>query len=423
MTVVEQRVRSEEGRGALAWPQRVAELYRDAYSGLPRAVWLLALVEFVNRSGMMLLFFLTLYMTRRLGFSLVEAGRAMSAYGLGSVIGTYFGGRLCDRIGAYHVQKLSLALAGVLLIALLWPRTPLVFALLLFLLAIAQEALHPANATATATICAAELRPKGFAVHRLAGNLGVSIGPVVGGFLALIDYKWLFWVDGLTSLVAAGLAVMVLPTAGPHEGQRPAPARRAWRDLGFVAMLPLICGVGLIFVQMLNAFPLYMRLVYGVRENMIGGLFAVNTVLIVSVEMVLMHALRRTPPARVVSLGTLLLGLGFALMPFGRGVPYAALTVTVWTMGEILTVPMLMTLVSTRAGESAQGEYQGLCSMAFAVAWVIGPSAGMTIYDRWGGDALWYACGGLGVALSLGYMRLHPRGSSPASGASSCPAA
>ena len=82
-----------------------------------------------------------------------------------------------------------------------------------------------------------------------------------------------------------------------------------------------------------------------------------------------------------------------------------------------------MTLVSTRAGESAQGEYQGLCSMAFAVAWVIGPSAGMTIYDRWGGDALWYACGGLGVALSLGYMRLHPRGSSPASGASSCPAA
>jgi MFS family permease len=333
ITVVEQSVQNEDGRGALLWPLRVAHLYRDAYSGLPRAVWLLALIEFVNRSGMMLLFFLTLYMTRRLGFSLAEAGRAMSAYGLGSVIGTYFGGRLCDRIGAYHVQKLSLALSGVLLIALLWPRTPLVFALLLLLLAIAQEALHPANATATATICSAELRPKGFAAHRLAGNLGVSIGPVVGGFLALVDYKWLFWVDGLTSLLAAGLAVMLLPSAGPHDGQRPAPARRAWRDLGFVAMLPLICGVGLIFVQMLNAFPLYMRLVYGVRENMIGALFAVNTALIVGVEMILMHALRRTPPARVIGLGTLLLGLGFALMPLGRGALFAALTVAVWTMG------------------------------------------------------------------------------------------
>ena len=406
MTVIEEGLLAEGTQGVVAWPRRVGQLYRDAYSGLPRAAWLLALIEFVNRSGVMVLFFLTLYMTRRLGFSLADAGRAMSAYGLGSVIGTYFGGRLCDRIGAYHVQKISLASAGILLIALSWPRTPLTVALMLFLLAIAQEALHPANATATAKICAAELRPKGFALNRLAGNLGVSIGPVAGGFLALVDYRWLFWVDGLTSLVAAGLALTLLPSAGPHDGQRPAPTRRAWRDLGFLAMLPLIFGVGLIFVQMLNAFPLYMRMAYGLRENAIGGLFTVNTLLIVTVEMILMHALRRARPARVVSLGTLLLGLGFSLLPLGRGLPYAAVTVMVWTMGEILTVPMLMTLVSTRADESAQGEYQGLCSLAFAMAWVIGPSLGMTIYGRLGGDALWYACGGLGVALSLGYALL-----------------
>jgi predicted MFS family arabinose efflux permease len=413
MTIVEDDLLAEGRPGAVAWPQRIGQLYRDAYSGLPRAAWLLALIELVNRSGLMVIFFVTLYMTRRLGFSLSASGRALSAYGLGSLIGTYFGGRLCDRIGAYHVQKLSLAVSGVLLIALLWPRTPVPFALLLFLLAVAQEALHPANATATAKICTPALRPKGFAVHRLAHNLGASIGPVVGGLLALIDYRWLFWVDGLTSLVAAALAVKLLPSAGPHDGERPAPARSAWRDLSFVAMLPLIFGVGLIFVQMLNAFPLYMRSAYGVRENMIGALFAVNTVLIVTVEMVLIHALRQTPPARVVSLGTLLLGLGFALMPLSRGVPYAAFTVVVWTMGEILTVPMLMTLVSSRADESAQGEYQGLCSLAFAFAWVIGPSAGMAIYDHWGGDSLWYVCGGLGAALSLGYARLRSRRTPP----------
>jgi predicted MFS family arabinose efflux permease len=96
-------------------------------------------------------------------------------------------------------------------------------------------------------------------------------------------------------------------------------------------------------------------------------------------------------------------------MPFGRGALYAAFTVVVWTMGEILTMPMLMTLVSSRADEAAQGEYQGLCSLAFATAWVIGPPLGMGLYDRLGGAGLWYACGALGVVLSLGFSRLQSR--------------
>ena len=389
--------------------RRVFSLYREAYSGLPRDAWLLAILELVNRSGTMVFFFLTLYMTRRLGFTLGETGRVMSAYGLGSVVGTYFGGRLCDRIGAYHVQKLSLALSGVLLIALSLPRSPLVFGLLLALVALTSEALHPANATATAEICPPALRPRGFALSRLATNLGVSIGPVVGGFLALVDYRWLFWADGLTCLAAAALALRLLPNAGPHKASRPRPTRSAWRDLGFVAMLPLILGVGLIFVQMINAFPLYMRSVYGLPENAIGGLLAVNTLLIVAIEMLIMHGLRAARPQRVASVGVLLLGCGFALMPLGRTGLYAILTVVVWTMGEILTMPMLMTLVSLRANEAAQGEYQGLCSLAFATAWVVGPTLGMGVYGHLGPDSLWFGCGLLGLALSLGFSRLRAR--------------
>jgi predicted MFS family arabinose efflux permease len=406
VTGVDRAAVESQLRSPLAWMGRLGRLYREAYAGLPRAAWLLALLELVNRSGTMVLFFLTLYMTRKLGFSVAEAGRAMSAYGLGSVVGTYFGGRLCDRIGAYHVQKLSLVTAGVLLIALRWPQTPLSVALVVFALGAAQEALHPANATATATICPPELRPKGFALARLASNLGVSIGPVVGGFLALVDYDWLFWVDGLTTLAAAVLALVLLPSAGPHDGVAPRSSRRPWHDLGFLGMLPLIVCVGLVFVQLINTFPLYMREAYGLPENAIGALIAVNTVLIVTVEMFLMHGLRRARPSRVASVGGLLLGLGFALMPFGRSALYAALTVVVWTFGEMLTMPMLMTLVAVRADESSQGEYQGLASLAFAISWVIGPALGMGIYDRLGSDVLWYACGGLGVVLCLGYSRI-----------------
>jgi predicted MFS family arabinose efflux permease len=388
------------------WPRAVTRTYRDAYSGLPRAAWLLALLELVNRSGMMVLFFLTLYLTRQLGFSVVHAGYVMSAYGVGSMLGTYFGGRLCDRLGAYHVQKLSLAASAVLLVALQLPRNPWLVALLALALAAAQDALHPANAAATAQLCAPELRAKGFALHRLAGNLGISIGPVVGGYLAQWDYRALFWADGLTSLAAAGLALVCLPSAGPQVAAGPRPAAKAgaaWRNPGFARLLPLVFGVGLIFAQFFTMFPLYLRSAYALAESSVGRLIAVNTVLIVAVEMLLVHALARRRPERVVSVGVALLGLGFGLMPFGSGAVFAAFTVVVWTFGEMLTLPMLMSLVTLRSDPAAIGEYQGLTSLAFASASTLGPILAAWLYAAAGADSVWYACGGLGVLLAAGF--------------------
>ena len=392
------------------WPSAVVRTYREAYGGLPRAAWLLALLELVNRSGMMVLFFLTLYMTRQLGFSVVQAGYVMSAYGVGSMLGTYFGGRLCDRLGAYHVQKLSLAASAVLLIVLQLPRSPWLLALLALALAAVQDALHPANAAATAQLCAPELRAKGFALHRLAGNLGVSIGPVVGGYLAQRDYRALFWVDGLTTPRRRGpgarLPAQRRAPRGAGFGALPRRRAHAWRNLGFVKLLPLVFGVGLIFAQFFTMFPLYLRSAYGLPESSVGRLVAVNTVLIVAVEMLLMHALRHRRPEGVVAVGTVLLGLGFGLMPFGSSATYAAFTVVVWTFGEMLTLPTLMSLVTLRSDPAALGEYQGLNSLAFAAASTVGPILAAWLYAAAGGDSVWYACGGLGVLLAAGFAGL-----------------
>ena len=393
--------------------RRLAQLYGEAYGGLPRAAWLLALLEVVNRSGMMVLFFFTTYMTLKLGFTVVEAGSVMSAYGVGSMLGTYLGGRLCDRIGAYHVQKLSLGASGALLVALQWPRSPWLLAALMLALAAFTDALHPANAAATAQICTPELRPKGFALHRLAGNLGVSVGPVVGGSLALLDYKWLFWADGITSLAACALAFAFLRRAGPHgearlEGARP--ALPAWRNTPFLRLLPLVFGVGLVFSQFFSTYPLYLRLHYGLPESAVGRLIAVNTLLIVAVEMLLMHALRHRSPARVVAAGTLLLGLGFGLTPFGATTSFAVFGVVVWTFGEILTLPMLLTLTTLRSDPAAMGEYQGLTSLAFATAMTFGPALSTRLWDAAGPEWVWYACAALGVAMALGFARSRGEG-------------
>jgi predicted MFS family arabinose efflux permease len=399
------------------WANRLAQLYGEAYGGLPRAAWLLALLQVVNRSGTMVIFFLTTYVTRKLGFTVVQAGSVMAAFGVGSMLGTWLGGRLCDRLGAYHVQKLSLGASAVLLVLLQAPRSLWSLALIVLALAAFSEALHPANAAATAQICTPELRPKGFALNRLAGNLGVSIGPVVGGYLALRDYRWLFWVDGLTSLAACGLAITFLPSAGPHGAKGPeavAPAVPARRNGAFLRLLPLVFGIALVFAQFFSTYPLYLRQHYGMPESSVGRLIAVNTLLIVTVEMLLMHALRRRAPARVVAIGTLLLGLGFGLTAFGRTTAFAAFSVVVWTFGEMLTLPMLLTLTTLRSDPAAMGEYQGLTSLAFATATTLGPLLGARLWASAGPEWVWYACAALGASIALAFARMREGGESVA---------
>jgi predicted MFS family arabinose efflux permease len=388
----------------------VLRTYREAYSDLPRTAWWLAAAVFVNRAGTMVLFFMTLYLTQRLGYSIGQAGQVMSAFGLGSLVGTYFGGRLSDVLGAYTVQKLSLLTSGVLLIALSYPRSLTAIAMLMLLGAAASEALHPANSTAIAQIFTEKTRAKGYSLTRLAANLGFSIGPLLGGYLALVSYRALFWVDGLTSLAAAGLVFAVFRTAGPHGEGRPAQIgtpRNPWADLPFLAFAGLVFLVGLVFAQFFSTFPLYAHDVYGFRENRIGQLVAVNTLIIVSVEMLVIHALRGRPPALVASVGALILCGGFALMPFGRGFAYAALTVAVWTMGEILTSPTLSTIAANRADAASQGRYQGLFSVAFALAMTVGPTLGSRVYAQVGPDVLWYGVGLLGLVISAGLSGVH----------------
>jgi len=184
---------------------RLFHAYTKSFAGLPRDAWLLAAAVFINRAGSMVLFFLSLYLTQKMGFTISEAGQMISLYGMGALIGSYTGGWLSDRIGSIRVQMISLVLSAFGYVILGYMRQPIYIASMLFVVAIVAEALRPANNTAISEVSSPELRARGFALNRLAINLGVSIGPALGGFLALYSYHYLFWIDGLTCLAGFSL--------------------------------------------------------------------------------------------------------------------------------------------------------------------------------------------------------------------------
>jgi predicted MFS family arabinose efflux permease len=389
---------------------KIVRLYKDAYAGLPRGAWLLACADFVNRTGFMVLVFLNIYLTRRLHFSLGQAARVLSAYGVGAIAGGYLGGYLADRIGPRRVMTGSLVLSGGLLIGAGYASSHAAILALIFLYGTAATALFPANDTAMSRFCTGELRAKGFALRRLASNLGITIGPVVGGYLILIDYRWLFWADGLTSLAAAAvIAVFMRLPSTALDGKAdagPAPSGSSpWKDATYLKFLGLFLVVATVFAQIFSTFPLYLNVAYGLKENQIGPLWAVNTLMIVTVEMILLHSLRKKSAMTMIALGAGLIGAGFALLPLGRSFLFAAFTVAVWTMGEILTMPLTSTVASERAGFSA-GSYLGLLSLVFSLSMFIAPMVGNGLLAAAGGTGLWLVAGGSSVLAGFGFWRM-----------------
>ena len=397
----------------------LAASYRDAYTGMNRDVWILSVASLINRSGTMVLPFLALFLTEERGFSVTDAGKVLALYGIGGMLASYLGGWLGDRLGPGRVMETSLLLTGVgfLVLGRLHDRTALI--LTIAFVGVVGEMFRPANATALASASPPGGRAKAFALYRLAVNAGMTLGPAVGGFLALRDYGLLFVVDGSTCILAALLlrlsyrdkarTVPADPMDPAATAPVTAPAQSVWRNVPLLLVLFLNFLLAVVVFQSQSTLPLELHDHQGFTEADIGLVFAINTIVIVLFEMVLVQAVSKYSPLKMVGLGAFLFCLGFGLLPFGQGFLYVAFTILVWTVGEMLAFPIAAAVIADMAGEANIGRAMGLFTLAFSTAFVVAPLAGTWIYQNLGSDVLWYACGVLGVVTWAGFQALAGR--------------
>lgn len=371
--------------------RRLWSRYLQSFKGLPRDAWRLAFVVLVNRSGSMVLVFMALYLVHELGVSPGKAAATISLYGVGGMAGTLLGGFLSDRFGPKRVQVSSLVANGLLFILLGHVHTLPLIGLVLAATGVVAEAFRPANAAAVGDVCPPDQLTRGYSLNRLAVNVGATIGPAVGGVLVLAGYRFLFWVDGLTCLAAALVLLPVRAAHHAHAEEADVPARSPWRDGPFLAFWLVMLVYGMLFMQLLSTFPVTMDRRFGLPETAIGLLFALNAILCATVEMPLITRLSNTPPLKTAVAGVLFFGAGFSLLPLGSTGGYVALTVVIWTIGEILSFPTFSAMVARRAGPAARGTYMGMFSLAFSTAFVAGPALGGWLYETIGPDRMFAA--------------------------------
>lgn len=389
-------------------------------SGLPREVWILFVATLVNKAGSMVLPFFVLYLTRDTGFSVQTASLMVLLYGAGALVAAPVAGRLSDRVGPITIMRGSLLLSGVVLLLFPFARSLPAIVAATVALSVTSEAFRPANLTIMGDLVAPEKRKTAFALNRLAINLGMSVGPALGGFLATVSFHWLFVVNGACAFVAG--VILATSRFPPHRlspelrqlGEAVAPHLRlpagAHRDPRLLYFLAAMFPVGLVFFQHISSMPLFMVRDLGLSEASYGLLFTLNTLLIVFLEVGINTATAHWPHRRSLALGSALCGIGFGGLAWATDIWQVAATVVVWTFGEMLIFPGMADYLTDIAPEARRGEYMGLSQMMMGLAFAVGPWAGLQILALFGGQALWLLMLVLGLAAALMMSRLRGSG-------------
>jgi len=330
------------------------------------------------------------------------------------MVGAWVGGWMSDRLDPNLVQRLTLVVGGVgFAFVPAFGDFPSL-SVFSFLVAIVADAFRPAVMVAAVRYSRPEERPRAFALIRLAMSLGMSVGPAVGGVLAAWRYDLIFYVDGATCVLAALLHVLLLGAIPLSEAdRREASTQRPlapWQDRPYLAFLVLMVAVVVVIFQLLGTWPLYLRDAYLMSEARIGLMFGANSILIAAFEMVLMKRLQGHDLVRVAGWGALIVCLGMAILPLGPpSLAVAVLSLLVWTFGEMLFLPVTLSLAGSRAAASATGRYLGAYAFCFSLSLVLAPVIGTRVYEAYGGLALWLGIGALGPILWWLFRLLAPR--------------
>ncbi len=391
-------------------------LYRNAYTGLNRRMWLLAVVMLINRSGTMVLPFMTLYCIN-IGYSIRQAGLVVAIYGIGSLVGAFLGGKISDRFGFYYTQFFALLCGGMLFITLGQMNTYFSICFCTFFLSMVNESFRPANATAIAHYSTVKNRTQSFSIVRLAINLGWGFGGALGGFLASINYKLLFWVDGFTNISAALLLLFLLPRVTLAEQQnrgtektKPLKAAPAYADKKFLYFIGLQVLFAFCFFQLFTTIPLYFKEGLHIDEFWIGVLMSINGIIIALFEMVIVFKLEgRSSYLRLMTIGTIIMAASFFILnlTFLQGFVIAAVSTLIITIGEMVAMPFMNSYYISRSTEGNRGQYAGYYTMAWSTAQVLGSTFGTVIAFAAGFNNLWWIIGGVCLLTAAGYSRLN----------------
>lgn len=385
--------------------------WAETTGGLPRTFWYLWTGTLINRVGGFVVIFLTIYLTTVRDFSPSQAGLIMGLWAGGSAIGTIVGGVAADRLGRKVTMLSSQVVTASVLLVMAFVTSYWVVAGFAFLLGMAADASRPAFQAMMVDVVPEKDRLRAFTLNYWAINVGFAVAAFLAGIAAQADYHLIFIIDATTTLAAFALLFFTVSetrrpvhvaAAGP-----PAGLRDVFADRTFILYAALNILVAFVFLQHLTTLPIAMAQ-DGISSRTYGSVIALNGVLIVVGQLFIPKLVRGLNRSRMLAVAAVVIGVGFGLTAFADTPVFYAVTVLVWTLGEMINAPANSTLLAELSPAALRGRYQGVFSLSWSIAGFGAPIVGGFVQEHAGNAVLWIACAVLGVIVAVAQVFAGP---------------
>lgn len=379
--------------------------YINNFKGFTREVWILALITFINRAGTMVLPFLSKYLKENLDFTYSQVGWIMVSFGIGSMLGSWLGGKLSDKIGFYKIMIFSLFTSGILFFVLQYVTTFWGLCFGMFAIMAIADMFRPAMFVSLNTYAKPENRTRALTLVRLAVNLGLTAGPALGGIIIMsIGYNGLFWVDGATCILSILIfALLVKEKKNPVNPEKlnleNTPVTSVFKDKIFWIFLFVCFITAILFFQLFTTLPLYHHERFSLTEFQSGLLLSLNGILIFFFEMPIVSIFERkkTHKLQIITWGSLLMAISFFILLINTWAGILVISILFITFGEMFIFPFSNSFALSRAPKGHEGRYMALFTMSFSLAHIVSSKTGMDIISHFGYQSNWFLMGIFGI--------------------------
>ena len=392
---------------------RALQIYRD----YPRDFWMMVAVNFVDRLGQSLLFpFFALYITKKFNVGMTEVGGLFAVFFISGFIGSFPGGALTDRFGRKGIIIFSLIATSFSTLLMGFVNEFRVFLIVAFVSGIFTDVGGPAYEAVFMDILPEEKRASGFGIRRVAFNLAVVLGPVIGGFVAARSYLALFIIDAVISAIVALMVFLLIPETKPAapEGKEPESTVQTFagylqvlRDGKFMAFTFVCLLTWLVYMNMNTTLGVFLRDQHGVPESGYGWIISINAAMVVLFQFPITRRIEKNPPMLMMALGAFFIAVGLLFYGFVSTYFLFAVAMAIITIGEMVTVPISNAVVATFSPEEMRGRYNFVYGNSWGISFAVGPYLAGLVMDHYNPDWLWYACGIIGMIAMTGFLLLH----------------
>ena len=385
--------------------KRAFNKYVDNFRGFSREIWILTVITFINRAGTMVLPFLSKYLKEDLHFSYSQVGWIMVSFGCGSILGSWLGGKLSDKIGFYKIMIFSLLTSGFAFFGLQFVKSFEGLIIAMFLIMTVADMFRPAMFVSLGAYAKPENRTRALTLVRLAINLGFAAGPALGGLLIMsVGYKGLFWVDGASCILAILIFWIKVKekkkskfTDKEHPGE--ILTHSVFKDTPFCIFLTGTLITGILFFQLFTTIPLYHKEQFNLSEFQTGLLLTLNGILVFFLEMPIVSYIEKHKinKLKVITYGCLAMAISIYLLLVNNWAGILIIMMIFMTFAEMFAFPFSNSFAMSRAPKGHEGRYMAIFTMSYSLAHILSAKTGMEIIDRFSYQSNWFFMGTLGV--------------------------